>query len=878
MNINRQIFASAILIPFVILTFAINEFVNNAAEFNNSLSVLVVGLLVSLVAFVFLLIVVGNVLPKKIRKYYIALTYAIAILLWFQGIIVNWNYGVLTGAPIEWENYSFRFFIDVIVWAFVLTISLFYARIFLKYSTHIILFIMITQSLSTVIAIYSYKGSSDSHYFTLISNDRMKFSPDQNVVIIMLDAFQSDIFQQIIDEDASYKKTFEGFTYFRNTTSQYSKTYGAVPALLTGRWYTNQEPIQAYLDSSFSESISTKLKSHDWNTQLYPAIPRIIGYSEAYASNISRAASYKEIAEDTGMLIDLALFRGFPQPAKPMIINDMQWRIKNIFPDISNRNVTNVDLAVEGDFYHPIQRFVAEVKGHMTTDSEKSTFKFFHFLVPHEPFVLNENLNFERLPSNREGFKRYSMAGLNAVKTFLEELKLHGTFDSTMIFIVSDHGGGEYNPGVRLTKDIYEDISDSTSKIPPMHHQSGLALLLAKPFGHAKSFDISDKPVSIGDIPYTISNVVEKDFGYEGENIFSEVPLERERRYLFYEFEGWTHSHLPAMTEYVVKGHAWLPSSWKATGKRFAPVVANSGILTSNVKLTPLKIYRPSELVSKNVLGKGWSYLEGSSLRGVSVWSNKKSASITIVTEQATDTLLSLKLNPNRCGGTLGGQRVLMKHDDEIFYEFYVSKNDAYSIPLKKSFFDQQKKVHLTLEMPDAISPLDCQSGLDNRLLGVSLTELTVNPINKISAWGLKVNEKVSFAAVKSRKYIATGWSDQEEAHRWTEGSKSSLLLFVQRSKNTAFRLKLFGNGRAPKGQEHQLVKVMVNNQQVAEWQVGGLAWYEALIPADVAGSTGQPLQVDFLIDEPTAPCEVSDSQDCRKLGLAVRELVIERQ
>ena len=52
-----------------------------------------------------------------------------------------------------------------------------------------------------------------------------------------------------------------------------------------------------------------------------------------------------------------------------------------------------------------------------------------------------------------------------------------------------------------------------------------------------------------------------------------------------------------------------------------------------------------------------------------------------------------------------------------------------------------------------------------------------------------------------------------------------------------------------------------------------GLDWYEARIPAEVVGNG--LLDVFFTISDPTALCEISESTDCRKLGISVEQLQI---
>src|SRR5690606_15068983 len=45
------------------------------------------------------------------------------------------------------------------------------------------------------------------------------FSPERNVLLILLDSLQTDFFAEIVERDPSLARAFEGFTYYRNAVS-----------------------------------------------------------------------------------------------------------------------------------------------------------------------------------------------------------------------------------------------------------------------------------------------------------------------------------------------------------------------------------------------------------------------------------------------------------------------------------------------------------------------------------------------------------------------------------------------------------------------------------------------------------------------------------
>ena len=558
-----------LLTPFFI---ALHIYIPNIANFTASL-IDIIFIFVPLLAIVAVIVsFILFILTEKIQKYAIAIISATGILFWIQGYIFNWNYGVLTGQQIEWQHHPLRLAIDVFTWIVILGLFIYYAKKIIHYVGFIAILLISIQGFSLAYTYLQADDPPDFHNYTISHAGKMSFSEDKNIVIIMLDAFQSDVFQEIIDNHKEYKDIFQGFTFFRNATAQYSKTYGAVPALLTGKWYENNMPIQEFLNESFQNSISTHLLNKGWTTQLYPLVPRIIGYSENYASNLHKKSEphtglASSIPQAT-LLLDLAYFRASPQPAKPFWLNEYRGRFTSILA-YSPRKAHAYNFDKErSELFHPIQRFVYDSITLMNSDSQNPTFKFFHFEIPHAPFNVNEQLEHESLPRGREGFKRHSVAGLEAVRIFMQQLHKKDLYDDTMIFVVGDHGGGEYEPGILE----HEDIEVEPGDIPPLHHASGMPLMLVKPFNGTGKLKISDAPASLGDVLPTITRALNIDLSYEGHDLFSlQEDMHRVRRYIFYEFIGWEPAYMPDMKEYKVEGHTWSPASWEATGRVFSP-------------------------------------------------------------------------------------------------------------------------------------------------------------------------------------------------------------------------------------------------------------------------------------------------------------------
>lgn len=138
----------------------------------------------------------------------------------------------------------------------------------------------------------------------------------------------------------------------------------------------------------------------------------------------------------------------------------------------------------------------------------------------------------------------------------------------------------------------------------------------------------------------------------------------------------------------------------------------------------------------------------------------------------------------------------------------------------------------------------------------------------------IELDEIIDFSAAgNSNYYIQRGWSVQEPEHRFTEGARAVIRAELKKIPRKDLTLRLNAEAFPASGKGPQTVGVEVNDKKIAQWRMLGLDWYEATIPVDLV--TDRLLKIVFDIRNPTAPCEIGASRDCRKLGIAARKLTV---
>ena len=182
--------------------------------------------------------------------------------------------------------------------------------------------------------------------------------------------------------------------------------------------------------------------------------------------------------------------------------------------------------------------------------------------------------------------------------------------------------------------------------------------------------------------------------------------------------------------------------------------------------------------------------------------------------------------------------------------------------------------LNITFDISDPTAPSDVGESTDSRKLGISAREFVIEshvPQNRYA-----LGDVVSFDATgESSRFATSGWSFQEDAHRWTEGSRAELAFVIQDAEpDKDLLLRFEASAYLGGGLPCQVVNVFANGEKVGTWQVMGLDWFEAVIPGEVLHDG--LLNITFDISDPTAPSDVGESTDSRKLGISAREFVIE--
>jgi hypothetical protein len=149
--------------------------------------------------------------------------------------------------------------------------------------------------------------------------------------------------------------------------------------------------------------------------------------------------------------------------------------------------------------------------------------------------------------------------------------------------------------------------------------------------------------------------------------------------------------------------------------------------------------------------------------------------------------------------------------------------------------------------------------------------EPSTAPVDRFYGWGVAVK---CGRGGQSERYNTLGWSDAEKDFTWTIGKRTELLFRTEpTAKALQLRMRLAGNTKPPQ-LPFQPVEVYVNQQKVADWEVGDSADYTATIPAGTVKEGGE-LRIELKVPQAASPKSLEVSAEPRVLGVCCWEYEI---
>ena len=620
----------------------------------------------------------------------ISFLFILSVLFWCQGNLLPWDYGALDGTEIDWNRKIIYGLIDSPIWLLGIVLAIFKSDIiFKRFVIKGSLILLSIQIIAVSIMLMHQPDTPSFKKYALTDEKKFTFSTEENIILLILDSFPSDLFQEIISEDPSLADSFDGFSYYRNAVATYPFTETSTFNILTGEYLDFNQPFQKQIkDTYLTKSILKELKETGYSVDVFPLLRYGIYLDKKLISNIRSKPffSFEKAISSCREVYKISMFNCLPHFCKPIYY---QMLVKWIHKDHISKSMKFQNSA-------------------FAFQNQPKTFKFFHLPIPHWPLVLNENLLYERMPVNRESFKKQAKAALRIVSHFLQKLTRGGVYDQSLIFIIGDHGAGAQGLKIQLPEN--EMFSGFGQNIY-WWQANGTPLVLAKPFQSRGNLTCNDLPISLGDLKEAVLQGLNRNA--PGKSIFRQRWDEKPRLFFLYSNYNKRKDQYRLRSRIRIRGHSWDSRSWipdytstQKSGKKYA-----WGDRIEFGKRGNADQYDIWHGFSISEVGFTWT--EGN-VASIGLW----------VSPPASDLILKCRVFA-LLGGNIHQQTVNVSFNDTLAGTWEVKNPGEYSMGIPKSML-QGDILEIVFYLPNAVSPKELGINEDNRQLAIALQSLVI--------------------------------------------------------------------------------------------------------------------------------------------------------
>lgn len=403
-----------------------------------------------------------------------AVVLGLALLFYFQGMLLNGDLGTLDGTEFDWhevENEAFRnLWIWILGLCVMIAVGMLVPAEWLKLGGIIACAALIFAQGSALVMTWVPRDKSTPNY-QLDGSNMYTFSTEDNVIVITLDQVNPLIFEEALEADPDLVDIFRDFTYYNNMSSGYSFTFPSMMFLYTGEYFDTTVPTEEAVYNAWHSEKAGKyydiLHENGYDVNLYvEANYAALGAENMLgkADNVVEAGRLLMNQELFEQILDMSLFRYMPT------------MLKNHFC-ISTGGIVDLSvyagaekMTVNYDFLSTLEK-----KGITLTD-ETNMYQWYHMQGAHFPYVVDYD---GYLCDEEDTDRDTQLHGyLVALRAFFQELKEAGVYDDATILISADHGYFECFQAVCLVKLPGQTFDEMQVTSAPVAQEDIMATLL----------------------------------------------------------------------------------------------------------------------------------------------------------------------------------------------------------------------------------------------------------------------------------------------------------------------------------------------------------------------------------------------------------------
>ncbi len=526
-------------------------------------------------------------------------------------------------------------------------------------------------------------GNMDNHAYSSSSASRTTMSSTSNVLVILLDALQSDVFDEVLNRRPEIADGLAGFHYFLNANSDSPTTFLSLPAIHSGMRYEEGVSTHDFFDKAITKnSFLSRLADEGFSATYLRAVgdcPR--GPVSCISASEFPFGRWKAAAIESMQLASIGLYRIMPDQLRHLMAT--AWRTGTSESPLNQKIVTGLDG-------------LRRLSGQLEVVSDRSTVIFVHSLATHAPFIMNSDCAIKGESTDREGAVEQGICALSMVTGLLHEMDRQGAYDGSLVVIAADHGYGF--PSNFALEDSDAEFRSFVGGFNPV--------LLVKPRHERAPLQRSAAAVRVRDLANALCDLNGCGTDEVIERLVA-LGSAHPRQIQNYQWknEYWQEADIPGRQAYRLDGSLFEACSWWGSGAEYAIGSTLGFGVDGN---------------STAYVGFGWSSPEPGY-----TWSNGKQATLFLQAAFAVDTRYELTLDSliygangqfeRRVGIRVNGTKVGELHSDSADWVFH---SDRLDIPAGLLRVEDMNQICF-----DIVDPLD-PPGPDERKLGIAIRSL----------------------------------------------------------------------------------------------------------------------------------------------------------
>lgn len=560
---------------FIFIQLPVSIFLESEALNTGQLPDIVTALLVPGLISLFIFTLVFGLPGWLLRKVLGPFLLALALSYWLIDSFFGRSYPALDGAIAELPLDPIHGWTQLLVFVAVLVGLLASKR---KLEGPLLVFLAILTLLNgfwVARSLMGLPGSADREQQTISAEEFFTLSRQQNVLMILMDTFQSEYLEEVLEIRPDLAEGLQGFSYFPDTLGVATSTFMSIPAVHSGKAYDASGTMSTYFENSIrKESILSSLGLAGYQSVLLNPIRNVCPENTHCLSRNDLLRSQLQTNLGAALhLLDISLMRSAPEPWKNAVFNEGSFLLSPLF---SPASLGGDALVVWDD-----SRILAQYSDRLRVTDGPPYATFLHLMNTHPPYVLSDDcavlVHQDHDRGSRSSALQQATCAISQLAELVQTLQTQEIYDQTMIIVLGDHGSSSAYADSSLASrrlKATENAPDGAARLVG----SANPLLLIKNYAEMRPLRYRKELVVLTDIPATICGALTICDWQAGVDLFSpKATVPRQRSFMNYRWEHtfWELGYIPELEFYTVAGPISAWSSWQLEAGMSRQTIAN---------------------------------------------------------------------------------------------------------------------------------------------------------------------------------------------------------------------------------------------------------------------------------------------------------------